>query len=320
MNFHLSQAAASFAGYIHPAHRAHLSRLTPLDLRRNKIGDAGAKALTSLTELKSLNLMSNEIGNAGAKALASLSRLTSLSIHANRIGDAGAEALARLTGLTYLILSANQLGDAGVQAILDAWADPKTAERRRILALYGNSDFGGRPPEEIVKQADAQVTIAAWRQRKEQEALKMPLPPPEVAGESVAHGLQAGTAPDGRLTLIDPALDTGARDDEIGRELHGELIATLDRLIVAAGRSNVVAEWRDAAEAAKARLGNGPREVRVSAILRIERLRSLRAADERRRLEPDALVEPAEAGVAAALRDAVAAANLYIETDPYLAE
>jgi hypothetical protein len=54
--------------------------------------------------------------------------------------------------------------------------------------------------------------------------------------------------------------------------------------------------------------------------LRIERLRSLREADERRRVEPDPLVEPAEAGVAAALRDAVAAANLYVETDPYLAE
>ena len=62
------------------------------------------------------------------------------------------------------------------------------------------------------------------------------------------------------------------------------------------------------------------REVRVSAILRIERLRSLREADERRRLESDPLVEPAEAGVAAALRDAVAVANFHVETDPFLAE
>jgi hypothetical protein len=152
------------------------------------------------------------------------------------------------------------------------------------------------------------------------EARQSPLPPPEAAGEPVAHGVQVGTAPDGRLTLVDPALGVGARDDDVGRELHGELIAALDRLIAAAGRSNMVAEWREAAEAAKARLGDEPREVRVSAILRIERLRSLREADDRRRLESDPLVEPAEAGVAAALRDAVAAANLYVETDPYLAE
>lgn len=81
-----------------------------------------------------------------------------------------------------------------------------------------------------------------------------------------------------------------------------------------------MAEWREVAEAANERLGGGPAEVRVSTILRIERLRSLREADERRRSEPDPLVEPAEAGVAAALRDAVAAANLYVEADPYLAE
>ena len=122
--------------------------------------------------------------------------------------------------------------------------------------------------------------------------------------------MQVGKAIDGRLTLVDPASGTGARDDDLGREFHAEVLLALNRLIKAVGNKNSVAEWREVAEAVKERLGGGPTEVRVSAILRIERLRSLREADERRRLDPDPLVEPAEAGEAAALRDAVAAANL----------
>lgn len=86
--------------------------------------------------------------------------------------------------------------------------------------------------------------VSGWREVVEQGqiAAEVPLPAPEAAGEPVAHGVQVGTAADGRLTLVDPELGAGARDDEIGRELHGEFIEALDRLIAAAGRSNVVAE------------------------------------------------------------------------------
>jgi Ran GTPase-activating protein (RanGAP) involved in mRNA processing and transport len=301
---------------------AQLSSLTSLVLGGNQIGDTGAKAITDLSGLTRLHLDDNQIGDAGVIALAGCRSLDSLGLGRNRIGDGGARAIAMLEELTALHLTDNQIGKAGGRAILDAWADPKTSDRRLRLGLRGNEGLAGLLPEEVLRDSDAQVIIAAWRQRKAQEAGRAPLPAPEAAGEPVAHGVQVGTAADGWLTLVDPAAGAGARDDAIGRELHGEVIVALDRLIGAARSSNgvVEGECRLAAAEAKERLGGAPAEVRVSAILRIERLRSLREADERRRVEPDPLVEPAEAGVAAALRDAVAAANLYVETDPYLAE
>lgn len=297
-----------------------LTDLTSLDLGCNDIGDTGVKAVASLTSLTSLGLLDSRIGDEGAKAIARhLAGLSSLDLRANRIGYAGAEAIGTLTGLRSLDLAVNIIGADGARAILNAWADPATAGRRQLLDLRENGDLSELLPPEVLQQVDAQVIIAAWRQRKEQEALQEPLPPPDSAGEPVAHGIQVGTAPDGRLTLVDPALGVGARDDDVGRELHAEVIAALDRLIAKARQSNAVAEWREAAEAAKERLGDGPLEVRVSAILRIERLRSLREADDRRRLAPDPLVEPVEEELAAALDVAVKAANSYVATDPYLA-
>lgn len=170
----------------------------------------------------------------------------------------------------------------------------------------------------IARQAQGSRTLKGLRAYLDERSGKL-LPRPESVGSPSSEGARVAVGIDRRLALDDAELADEARDDEIGRELHGEVLAALDRLIAAAGRSNTVAEWREAAQGAKTRLGAAPRDVRTSLILRIERLRSLREADERRRKEADPLVAPAEAGVAAALSDAVAAANIYIQTDPYLA-
>lgn len=168
-------------------------------------------------------------------SLTKLTSLESLDLRGNRIGDAGAEAIAGLTSLSSLDLSDNLIGQVGGRAILDAWANPARADQRHYLDLRKNGDLGGLLPAEVLQQTDAQAIIAAWRQRKEQEALQEPLPPPDSAGEQVAHGVQVGTAADGRLTLVDPAIGDGARDDASGRELHGEVVETLDRLGEGAG-------------------------------------------------------------------------------------
>jgi internalin A len=143
---------------------AKLTGLTSLALGGNRIGDAGAASIAKLTGLTSLDLAGNRIGDAGAASIAKLTGLTSLDLAGNRIGEAGAASIARLTGLTSLNLGFNQIGEAGGRAILDAWADPATADRRRVLDLHGKGDLGGLLPAEVLQQPDAQALIAAWRQ------------------------------------------------------------------------------------------------------------------------------------------------------------
>ena len=323
----------------------NLSQLTALDLGSNRIGDAGARAIAAkLYRLKSLRLWSNNVGDAGAKDISKLKALDLLDLSGNRIckeggqsiseikslhtlslsdnpiSDAGAKEIAKLSKLASLKLWYTKIGSKGAEAILDAWADQATSERRELLDLRGNKGFGALVPAEVLEQTDAQVIIAAWRARQAPEAGRAPLPEPDTVGEPAEPGMAVGAGSDARLTLVDPPLASGARDDAVGRELHAELLLALDRLIAATGQSNRLAEWRAAAMAARERLGAGPAEVRLSAVLRIERLRSLYQIDERRRVEVDPLIEPAEAGAAGALRDAVASANLYIATDPHLAE
>ena len=61
--------------------------------------------------------MGQQDGEAGAKALASLTQLTSLDLGYNTFGEAAAKALASLTQLTSLNLSSNNLrGDARMQS------------------------------------------------------------------------------------------------------------------------------------------------------------------------------------------------------------
>ena len=106
-----------------------LTQLTSLNLRGNKIGDAGAASLAALTQLTSLNLGDNEIGDEGAASLTALTQLTSLDLWNNGIGAAGAACLAALTQLSYLNLGANSIGNAGAASLtaltqltsLDLW-------------------------------------------------------------------------------------------------------------------------------------------------------------------------------------------------------
>jgi hypothetical protein len=67
-----------------------------------------------------------------------------------------------------------------------------TFARRQKLDLTENPGLDGLLPDEVIAQTDAQVIIAAWRQRQEREAARAPLPPPEAAGEPVAFGVQVG--------------------------------------------------------------------------------------------------------------------------------
>ena len=68
--------------------------------------------LSKMKWLKFLNLKNNKIGAAGAKAIAEhLTNLTSLNLRGNNIGDEGARAIAEyLTNLTSLDLEGNKIG------------------------------------------------------------------------------------------------------------------------------------------------------------------------------------------------------------------
>jgi len=99
--------------WLPPSHRsfkfamAPLACLTLLNLRNNKIGDAGVESLAkacaggAMAQLTYLSIGSNQIGNAGVTALAdacargALAQLTTLHLEYNKIGDAGVEALAK---------------------------------------------------------------------------------------------------------------------------------------------------------------------------------------------------------------------------------
>ena len=85
------------------------TNLKTLYLKKNKIGDEGAKALAEKVNLNGLSLSYNKIGNEGAKALAQSTTLKWLYLSNNKIGYEGAEALAKSTTLTTLRLKKNKV-------------------------------------------------------------------------------------------------------------------------------------------------------------------------------------------------------------------
>ncbi|MEB3324028.1 MAG: leucine-rich repeat domain-containing protein [Cyanobacteriota bacterium] len=94
-----------------------LSQLTCLILWGNKIGDAGAAALTSLTQLTTLNLSQCQISDEGAASLVALSELTFLNLGGNRIGDKGVASLAHINKLTSLNIWGNWISDVGTMSL-----------------------------------------------------------------------------------------------------------------------------------------------------------------------------------------------------------
>lgn len=117
----------------------HLSRLTTLNLGRNRLGKRGAAALAKsrhLSALTTLDLSFNGIGVDGGAAIAqarALSKLTELGLRSNQLGDEGVIALAKsrhLNHLTTLNLSHNEITDEGAAAIA------KSPVFKKLTKLY----------------------------------------------------------------------------------------------------------------------------------------------------------------------------------------
>jgi uncharacterized protein (TIGR02996 family) len=108
----------------------HLSRVTALYLRGNKLGDRGVGDLAFspyLGRLASLDLELNDVGDAGVGALAAsptLPRLTDLCLSVNSIGDPGALALVScFPHLKSLELYRNPIGEEGRRALQERFGD-----------------------------------------------------------------------------------------------------------------------------------------------------------------------------------------------------
>ena len=121
---------------------SRLVNLTSLNLQGNGIGAEGAPALSDLMNLTSLNLRDNGIGAKGARALSGLVNLTSLDLRSNRIGAEGAPALSELVNLTSLDLRDNWIRAEGAHALsglvnltsLDIWNNEIGAKGVRVLS------------------------------------------------------------------------------------------------------------------------------------------------------------------------------------------
>ncbi len=116
-----------------------LARLRSLGLFRNQIGPAGISALIARPRpWKRLLLGRNRLGEAGARALAGptgLEELELLDLDCDRLGGVAVRALVSgplLAGVKLLNLSNNQIGGEGCAALADAPMD-----RLEVLYLHG---------------------------------------------------------------------------------------------------------------------------------------------------------------------------------------
>ena len=109
---------------------ANATDLRTVDLDASHMGDRFAEVLTAINSTSEsvrernpqltrfvLDVSRNDIGDAGARALAENATITQLDVSANNIGDAGAQALAENVTIKQLNVSENEIGDAGAQAL-----------------------------------------------------------------------------------------------------------------------------------------------------------------------------------------------------------
>ena len=135
-----AQVAALSAGLNTDRARNIVSNVELLDLSRNNIGIAGARALADKLldndVLLDLRLNANRIGAEGAvllgKALISNCHIQRLSLGANDIGPTGATAIAHVleqnAHLRRLELGMNAIGNAGAKALSDSLRSNRALE------------------------------------------------------------------------------------------------------------------------------------------------------------------------------------------------
>ncbi len=159
----LDHMSLTVAGITALASSAHLGRLRTLHLSfpwDDRLGPAGATALTSSPAVKGMDELSldcQDIGDEGAIALArwpGLAGVRRLNLGRNRIGTEGAAALAaspHLSRIEVLKFHENALGDLGAASLAGRFP------RLRKLLLYG-CDIGPAGGEALLR-ADWPATL-----------------------------------------------------------------------------------------------------------------------------------------------------------------
>jgi hypothetical protein len=146
--------------------------LTGLDLRFNRIGDEGVKAISESLKVNAvltrLDLRDNDIGDDGAKSIAEalksgMSALTSLGLVSNNIGDDGAKAIAEalklgMSVLTTLYLNDNNIGDDGAKSIAEALKSGMSVLTTLWLSSNEIGDEGAKAIADALKSGTAVLT------------------------------------------------------------------------------------------------------------------------------------------------------------------
>ena len=146
--------------------------LTGLDLRFNRIGDEGVKAISESLKVNAvltrLDLRDNDIGDDGAKSIAEalksgMSALTSLGLVSNNIGDDGAKAIAEalklgMSVLTTLYLYDNNIGDDGAKSIAEALKSGMSVLTTLWLSSNEIGDEGAKAIADALKSGTAVLT------------------------------------------------------------------------------------------------------------------------------------------------------------------